>query len=136
MSWLNNKKKLFKELNREIKGEISRSKRFKFSFAVLVAEVSHWLAPGFIKALPGKTISIHMISSYIRGYDKMIGPIKRRYYLILPQTNKKGAFVVKQRIRNIAQERNLGYIAIGTAAYSEDGTSPESLLSKSIREKS
>ena len=136
MFWSNNKKILFKELIEEIKEEINRSKRFKLSFAVLVAEVSHWFAPGLIKVLPGKTISIHIIRRYIRGYDKMIGPIKRRYYVILPQTNKKGAFAVKQRIKTVALERNLGDIAIGTAAYSEDGTSPESLLSKSMREKS
>jgi len=136
MFWSNNKKKLYKELIEDIKEEISRSKRFEFNFAVLTAEVSHSSSLGLIKILPGKIISSHIIRRYLRGYDKMIGPIKSRYYVILPHTDKKGACVVKQRIKNFATESNLGDISIGIAAYSEDGTSPDSLLFKSIREKS
>ena len=136
MFWSNNKKKVYKELIEDIKEEIGRSKRFDYNFSVLTAEVSHSSSPGLIKILPGKIISIHIIRRYLRGYDRMIGPIKRRYYFILPQTDKKGACAVKQRIKNFAMERNLGDISIGIAAYSENGTSPDSLLFKSIREKS
>ena len=62
----------------------------------------------------------------------MIGPNRRRYYIIFSQTNRDGANVVKQRIHKLAEEQNWGNLTIGTAVYPEDGKTSQALLSKAI----
>jgi len=114
--------------------EISRSKRFGFNFGVLVVEMSHSVPRGLSKVMPGKTISFHVLQKHLRGYDKVVGPILRRYYIITPQTDKNGVNVVKQRIYRLAQEENWGDLSIGIAVYPEEGESPEALLNKAIGE--
>jgi len=117
-----------------INEEVNRSKRFGFNFAVLVVEVSHSVPRGLSKVMSGKTISFDVLQKRLRGYDKAIGPVLRRYYIILPQTDKNGVSVVKQRVYRVAQEQDWGDVFIGTAVYPEDGESHKTLLDKAIGE--
>ena len=127
------KQELGAEINL-INEEIGRSKRFGFNLGVLVVELNNSVPRGLSKLMPGKTISFHVLKKHIRVYDKVIGPFLRRYYIILPQTDKSGVSAVKKRVYKLAQEHNWGDVLIGTAVYPEDGESPKALLDKAIIE--
>ena len=126
------KKREFKLEIERINEEINRSKRFDFNFGVLAVEVSHSVPQGLSKLLPGKTISFHLLKKYLRGYDKMLGPFLRRYFILLPQADGDGVDAVKTRIYRLALENNWGTVATGTAVYPEDGKNPQALLDKAI----
>ncbi len=64
----------------------------------------------------------------------MIGPNRRRYYIVSSQTDRDGANAVKQRIHKLAKEQDWGNLTIGTAVYPEDGKTSQALLSKAISE--
>ena len=82
--------------------------------------------------MPGKTLSFHLMKKYIRGYDKLFGPFFRRYYIILPQSDRNGINAFKQRIHRLAKEYKWGDLSIGEALYDEDGESPQALLDAAI----
>ncbi len=130
--WKAMKKQRFEEEVKKIEDEISRSKRFNYSFGVFVVDISHATPRGLSTLLPGKTISFHLMRKYIRGYDKLFGPSFRRYYIILPQSDRNAVDAVKKRIYKLAEERNWGDLGIGEAAYDEDGKSAQALLDTAI----
>ena len=130
--WKAMKKQRFEEEVKKIADEISRSKRFNYSFGVFVVDISHATPRGLSTLLPGKTISFHLMRKYIRGYDKLFGPFFRRYYIILPQSDRNGVNAVKQRIYKLAEEYNWGDLSIGEAVYDEDGKSGLALLDTAI----
>jgi len=130
--WNAIKKHRFEEEVKKIEDEISRSKRFNFSFGVFVVDVSQSAPKGLSGLIPGKTISFHLMRKYIRGYDKLFGPFFRRYYIILPQSDRNGVNVVKRRIHKLAEEHNWGDLSIGEAVYDEDGKGAQELLDKAI----
>ncbi len=72
------------------------------------------------------------MKKYIRGYDRLFGPYFRRYYIILPQSDRNGVNAVKQRIHKLAEENHWGELSIGEAVYDEDGKSAQELLDKAI----
>lgn len=114
-----------------IEAEISRAKRFGFQFGVLTVELSHTVPRGLSKILPGRMISFHVLEKNIRLYDRVIeSPYRRRYYIILPQTDKNGVEVVKARIYRIAQEQNWENVSISSACYPDDGNASKALLCK------
>jgi len=130
--WNAIKKQRFEGEIKKIEDEISRSKRFNYSFGVIVVDISHAAPKGLSKILPGKTISFHLMRKYIRGYDKLFGPFFRRYYIILPQSDRIRVHTVKQRIYKLAEEYNWGDLSIGEAVYDEDGKSAQALLDTAI----
>jgi len=132
MLWFKNlrKKSKYKVELTFIDEEISRSKRFNFQFAVLVVELSHSAPRGLSKLLPGKTLSFHILKKNLRLYDKVIDLSSRRYHIILPQTDRKGADAVKERILRLSQAHRWGDIMVGTAVFPEDGESSNLLLTK------
>jgi len=130
--WNAIKKHRFEKEVKKIEDEISRSKRFNYSFGVFVVDISHTAPKGISNLMPGKTISFHLMRKYIRGYDKLYGPSFRRYYIILPQSDRNGANAVKQRIYKLAEEYNWGDLSIGEAVYEEDGKSALALLDTAI----
>lgn len=127
------KQDLALEIN-SINEEIGRSKRFGFNLGILVVELNNSVPHGLSKVMPGKTISFHVLEKYIRKRDKVIGPFLRRYYIILPQTDKNGVSAVKKRVYRLAEEHNWGDMLVGTAVYLENGESPRALLDKAINE--
>ncbi len=130
--WKAMKKQRFEKEVNKIEDEISRSKRFNFSFGIVVVDISHATPRGISTLIPGKTISFHVMRKYIRGYDKLFGPSFRRYYIILPQSDRNAVDVVKKRIHKLAEEHNWGNLSIGEAVYGEDGNSAQALLDKAI----
>jgi hypothetical protein len=130
--WNAIKKHRFEEEVKKIEDEISRSKRFNYSFGVFVVDISERAPRGLSRLLPGRTISFHLMRKYIRGYDKLFGPYFRRYYIILPQSDRNGVNAVKQRIYKLAEEYNWGDLSIGEAVYDEDGKSAQALLDTAI----
>ena len=130
--WKAMKKQRFEEEVKKIEDEINRSKRFNFSFGVLVLDISHAAPKGLSALIPGKTISFHLMRKHMRGYDKLFGPFFRRYYIILPQSDRNAVFAVKQRIYKLAQDHNWGDLSIGEAVYDEDGKSAQALLDTAI----
>ncbi len=130
--WKAMKKQRFEEEVKKIEDEISRSKRFNYGFGVFVVDISNAAPKGLGTLMPGKTISLRLMRKYIRGYDKMFGPFFRRYYIILPQSDRNAVNAVKQRIYKLAQEYNWGDLSIGEALYDEDGKSAQALLDKAI----
>lgn len=126
------KKRKYKTEIKVIDEEINRSQRYNLNFSVLVVDISHSVPRGLSKLLPGNVISFHLLQKYIRSYDHMIGPNRRRYYIVFSQTNRDGANVVKQRIQKLAGEQSWGNLTIGTAVYPEDGKTSQALLSKAI----
>ncbi len=130
--WKAMKKQRFEEEVKKIEDEISRSKRFNYSFGVFVVDISHAAPKGISVLMPGKTLSFHLMRKHIRGYDKLFGPFFRRYYIILPQSDKNGVNAVKKRIYKLTQEHNWGDLSIGEAVYDEDGKSAQALLDTAI----
>ena len=130
--WNAIKKHRFEEEVKKIEDEISRSKRFNYSFGVFVVDISHAAPKGISNLMPGKTISFHLMRKYIRGYDKLFGPFFRRYYIILPQSDRNAVNAVKQRIYKLAKEYNWGDLNIGEAVYDEDGKNALALLDTAI----
>ena len=130
--WKAMKKQRFEEEVKKIEDEINRSKRFNFSFGVLVLDISHAAPKGLSALIPGKTISFHLMRKHMRGYDKLFGPFFRRYYIILPQSDRNAVNAVKQRIYKLAEEYNWGDLSIGEAVYDEDGKSAQDLLDTAI----
>jgi GGDEF domain-containing protein len=126
------KKRKYKTEIKVIDEEINRSQRYNLNFSVLVVDISHSVPRGLSRLLPGNVVSFHLLQKYIRSYDHMIGPNRRRYYIIFAQTNRDGANSVKQRIHKLAKEQNWGDLTIGTAVYPEDGKTSRALLSKAI----
>ncbi|MQY60826.1 hypothetical protein GH153_03190 [bacterium] len=126
------KKRKYKIEIKIIDEEINRSQRHNLNFSVFVVDMSHSVPRGLSKLLPGNVVSFHLMQKYICSYDHMIGPNRRRYYIIFAQTNRDGANAVKQRIHKLAKEQNWGNLTIGTAVYPEDGNTPQALLSKAI----
>lgn len=115
-----------------VTGEISRSKRYGYQFGILSVEVPHSVPRGLSKLLPGKTISFHVMEKHIRQYDTIIRSILRRYFIVLPQADKKGVKVVIDRIKNLADEYGWGSIVISSAVYPDDGDSASVLLEKAV----
>jgi len=130
--WKAMKKQRFEEEVKKIADEISRSKRFNYSFGVFVVDISHATPRGLSTLMPGKTISFHLMRKYIRGYDKLFGPSFRRYYILLPQSDRNAVNALKQRIYKLAEEHNWGDLSIGEAVYDEDGKSAQALLDTAI----
>jgi hypothetical protein len=117
---------------RSIQEEIERSGRFDLSFGVMAVELSHSVPRGLSRMMPGKTISFHVLEKHLRGYDKIIGPVLRRYFVILPHTDREGAEVVKKRIQDLALERAWGDVVVGISVFPDDGKDSEVLLDKAI----
>jgi hypothetical protein len=130
--WKAMKKQRFEEEVKKIEDEISRSKRFNYSFGVIVADISHAAPKGISALMPGKTISFHLMRKHIRGYDKLFGPFFKRYYIILPQSDRNKVNAFKQRIYKLAKEYNWGDLSIGEAVYDEDAKSAQALLDTAI----
>lgn len=130
--WKAMKKQRFEEEVKKIDDEISRSKRFNYIFGVFVVDISHAAPKGISALMPGKTLSFHLMRKYIRGYDKLFGPFFRRYYIILPQSDRNGLNAFKQRIYRLAKEYKWGDLSIGEALYDEDGESAQALLDTAI----
>ncbi len=128
------RKKKFKSEIDVIDGEIDRSQRFDFNFSILTVEVSHSIPRGLSKILPGNVVCFHLFKKHYRSYDKVIGPYWRRYYIVLPQTDKPGAKIAKQRIAGLAEENNWGDVSVGMAVFPEDGKDTDTLLEKAINE--
>jgi len=128
------KKQRFEEEIKKINEEINRSQRHNLNFSLLVVDVSHSAPRGLSKVLPGKVVSFHLLRKYIRSYDEMFGPYRRRYHIIFSQTDRNGANAVKKRIYGLAQEHRWGDLSIGMAVYPEDGKTSQALLSKAISE--
>ena len=127
-------KRKFKSEIKVIDEEISRSQRFDFSCCVLTVEINDYIPRGLSKILPGKVVSFHILKKFIRNYDRMIGPYWRRYYIVLPQTDKKGANIAKERIYGLAEEHNWGNVSVGMAVYPEDGQDSGTLIDQAIGE--
>jgi hypothetical protein len=126
------KKRQYKTELKVIDDEINRSRRYDLNFSVLVVDISHSVPRGLSKLLPGSVLSFHLLQKYVRSYDKIIGPHRRRYYIISSQTDRKGASAVKQRIYDLAEEHEWGDLSIGMAIYPEDGKTSQVLLNKAI----
>ena len=128
------KKRQYKTEIKVIDEEINRSQRYNLNFSVIVVDMSHSVPRGLSKLLPGNVVSFHLLQKYIRSYDNIIGPHRRRYYIVSSQTDKKGASAVKQRIHKLAEKHKWGNLSIGMAVYPEDGKTSQALLSKAISE--
>ena len=126
------KKQEYKTELKVIDEEINRSQRYDLNFSILVVDISHSVPRGLSKLLPGKVLSFHLLQKNIRSYDNIIGPHRRRYYIVSSQTDRKGASAVKQRIYNLAEEHNWGDLSIGMAIYPEDGKTSQALLTKAL----
>jgi hypothetical protein len=128
------KKRKYKTEIKVIDEEINRSRRYDLNFSVLVVDISHSVPRGLSKLLPGNVLSFHLLQKHIRSYDNIIGPHRRRYYIVSSQTDRKGASSVKKRIYSLAEEHSWGDLSIGMAVYPEDGKTSQALLSKAISE--
>jgi hypothetical protein len=128
------KKRQYKIEIKVIDEEINRSRRFNLKFSVLVVEVSHAVPRGLSKLLPGSVLSFHLLQKHVRSYDNIIGPHRRRYYIVSSQTDREGATAVKDRIYNLATEHDWGDLLIGMAVFPEDGKTAQALLNKALSE--
>ncbi len=128
------RKKKFKSEIEVIDGEIDRSKRNDLNFSILTVEVNHSIPRGLSKILPGNVVCFHLFKKHYRSYDKVIGPYWRRYYIVLPQTDRAGASIAKQRIAGLAEENNWGNVSVGMAVFPEYGKDSDALLEKAMSE--
>ena len=126
--------KKFKSEIEVIDGEIDRSQRYDLNFSVLTVEVNHSIPRGLSKILPGNVVCFHLFKKHYRSYDKVIGPYWRRYYIVLPQTDKPAANIAKQRIAELAEEHKWGNVSVGMAVFPEDGQDSGTLIDQAIGE--
>ena len=136
MSLFNNlvKKRQYKTELKVIDKEINRSRRHNLKFSVIVVDVSNSVPRGLSKLLPGSVLSFHVLQKHVRSYDSIIGPHRRRYYIVSAQTDREGASAVKDRIYNLAREHDWGDLRIGMAIFPEDGKTAQALLNKALSE--
>lgn len=130
-SFLKKSRQRLKVESKIIDSEINRSKRFGFSFGVLAVEVPQTVSRGLSRILPGSTISFHVMRKHIRRYDTIVQSLHRKYYIILPQTDKTNVGIVSEKIKKLSSDYGWGNISIGSAVYPQDGTIAEKLLEKS-----
>jgi hypothetical protein len=128
------RKKKFKSEIEVIDGEIDRSQRNDLNFSILTVEINHSIPRGLSKILPGNVVCFHLFKKHYRSYDKVIGPYYRRYFIVLPQTDRTGASIAKQRIAGLAEENNWGNVSVGMAVFPEDGKDTDTLLEKAMSE--
>ena len=128
------RKKKFKSEIEVIDGEIDRSQRYDLNFSILTVEVNHSIPRGLSKILPGNVVCFHLFKKHYRSYDKIIGPYWRRYFIVLPQTDRTGASIAKQRITGLAEENDWGDVSVGMAVFPEDGKDTDTLLEKAMNE--
>jgi hypothetical protein len=128
------KKRQYKTELKAIDEEINRSRRFDLNFSVLVVDMSHSVPRGLSKLLPGNVLSFHLLQKHVRSYDHIIGPHRRRYYIVSSQTDREGASAVKERIHKLAEEHEWGNLSIGMAVYPEDGKTSQAILDKALSE--
>jgi GGDEF domain-containing protein len=128
------KKRQYKAELKVIDEEINRSRRFDLNFSVLVVDMSHSVPRGLSKLLPGNVLSFHLLQKHVRSYDHIIGPHRRRYYIVSSQTDREGASAVKERIHKLAEEHEWGDLSIGMAVYPEDGKTSQAILNKALSE--
>ena len=64
----------------------------------------------------------------------MIGPYWRRYFIVLPQTDRNGANAIKERIYELAKEHNWGNVSVGMAVYPDDSKDPRTLIEHVVGE--
>ncbi len=128
------RKKKFKSEIEVIDGEIDRSQRNDLNFSILTVEINHSIPRGLSKILPGNVVCFHLFKKHYRSYDKVIGPYWRRYFIVLPQTDRTGASIAKQRIAGLAEENNWGNVSVGMAVFPEDGKDTDTLLEKAMSE--
>ncbi len=128
------RKRQYKTELKVIEEEINRSRRYDLNFSVLVVDISHSVPRGLSKLLPGNVLSFHILKKHIRSYDHIIGPHRRRYYIVSSQTDREGASAVKERIYELAEEHDWGKLSIGMAVYPEDGKIPKAILNKALSE--
>jgi hypothetical protein len=121
----------FKSEIKYIEAEISRSKRFGYQFGVLTVELNNSVPRGLSRLFPGRTLSFHILQDNLRLYDRIIeSGQRRRYYIILPETDGDGIEAVKKRIHRIAAEQKWEKVVIASSLYPEDGTTSNELLEK------
>ena len=134
MSLFNNliKKRHYKTELKVIDEEINRSRRYNLKFSVLLVDVSHSVPRGLSKLLPGRVLSFHLLQKHVRSYDNIIGPHRRRYYIVSSHTDRAGATAVKDRICSLSTEHNWGDLLIGLAVFPEDGKTAQALLNKAL----
>ncbi len=128
------RKKKFKSEIEVTDGEIDRSQRNDLNFSILTVEINHSIPRGLSKILPGNVVCFHLFKKHYRSYDKVIGPYYRRYFIVLPQTDRTGASIAKQRIAGLAEENNWGNVSVGMAVFPEDGKDTDTLLEKAMSE--
>ena len=126
-------KKTVKHTEHElITEEINRSKRFGFNFGILVLELTQAAPYSLYRIIPGKIIAFEVIKRNLRLYDKIMGPFIKRYYILLPQTDKEGVKVIEDRIKLTAKEKKLDVQFIGKAIFPFDGKDTRTLLNKAL----
>ena len=110
--------------------EINRSKHYSFKFGLLAVQVSQSVPRGLSKLLPGRIISFHLLDNNLRLDDSIIKPSYRRYYVILPRTDKNGVKKVEKKIFKLAKKHKWGDIFISAAVYPDDGNTSYELLNQ------
>lgn len=122
--------------------EIERSKKFQYKFSLLMLDVDffkehndrfgHLVGDIILKELSG------VIKENIRQIDLLARFGGEEFVIILPETDKKGAFLVAERIRQAVANKSIkAYdedlkltLSAGISAYPADGKTQNALLEK------
>lgn len=118
-----------------LKMEVARAKRSGRSLAVLLLEMDNSVPRGVHEFLPGRTLTVSIVSDTIRETDFLERTGFRVYTVILTETNHiEGAMVVKRRMIETAEQKNWGEIKLGLASYPENGNTAKELLDYAVKD--
>ena len=124
-----------KMMRKNLEAEISRAERYKHKTGLLILDVKNVVPRGVHYFLPGRTIDVESIQNKLRGHDQVIKMNFRRYKVILSQiVADDNPEKIKERLIEVAKEKEWGDIKIGVSSYPRDGQTAEDIIKAAQRD--
>lgn len=118
-----------------LSAEIARAKRHDHKTGVLVLDIKGIASRGIHYFLPGKTVDIEHVERSVRKSDKILHEDFRRYYVILSHLAADNSVnIIKERMHNVAVERNWPDAKVGVATFPADGETADDLISCALED--
>ena len=124
-----------KIMRKNLETEISRAERYNHKTGLLILDVKNAVPRGIHYFFPGRTIDVESIQNKLRGHDQIIKMNFRRYKVILSQiAADDNPEKIKERIVDVAKEKEWGDVRIGVSLYPRDGQTAKDIIEAAQRD--